>query len=212
MADRALRVAGMLLHQLPHRQTFQGGFVRRQRRHVLRRTRQTLAEQNFGNPIAAQDRAGAQSAGLLGEGGRLAQDSTPGKPLHAVDPAPLVSADPRNPVMRGQGLVQKCMVRVENAENRTIVLKQIGKELDRLFVHRAAQTRRRWESADRSFHPGDRNREYAATGRQTPWPTAGFVDRAACVESAATRMSGSVRLPAVATRSSSASGSDDHKK
>ena len=89
MADRALRVAGMLLHQLPHRQTFQGGFVRRQRRHVLRRTRQTLAEQNFANPIAAQDRAGARSARLLGKGGRLAQDSTPGKPLHAVDPAPL---------------------------------------------------------------------------------------------------------------------------
>ena len=87
----------MLFDQLADRQTGQGGFVRRQRRHVFRRTRQPLAQQNFGNPIAAQDRAGARSARLLGERGRLGQDSTPGKPLHAVDPAPLAPLTPGMP-------------------------------------------------------------------------------------------------------------------
>ncbi len=139
VADRALRVAGMLLDQLPDRQAGHGAFVRRQRRHVFWRARQALAEQHFGNPIAAQDGAGARRARLFGKGGRLAQDPPPGEPFHFVDPAPGLSADPRNPVMRGQGLVQKRMVRVENAQHRTVVLKQIGKELDRLFVHRAAQ-------------------------------------------------------------------------
>ncbi len=63
----------VLLDELAHGQALGRGFVVGQPRHVLGRARQLLAEQHFADPVAAQDRAGARGAGLLGQRRRLSR-------------------------------------------------------------------------------------------------------------------------------------------
>ena len=71
----ALRIARVLFDELPHGQAFGRRFIVGQRRNALRRLRQTFAEQDFADPIAAQDGAGARGARLLGQRRRLGQDA-----------------------------------------------------------------------------------------------------------------------------------------
>ena len=53
---------------------------------------------------------------------------------------PLRAADPGNAVMLSQGFVEKGIVGLEQVQDRPVVLKEIGQEPNRFFIHRLAQS------------------------------------------------------------------------
>ena len=57
-----------------------------------------------------------------------------------VDATPLGAAHAGDAVVLRQRVVQERIVGIEDVEHRAVVLEQVGEELDRLFVHRPAQT------------------------------------------------------------------------
>ncbi len=73
VAARASRASALcLLRQLPHGQGSRRLGLRKGR-HIFRRARDLLAEQRLDDKVAAQDGAGARSARLLRQHGRLAE-------------------------------------------------------------------------------------------------------------------------------------------
>src|SRR5205085_1035116 len=51
----------------------------------------------------------------------------------------------RNPVMLREVHVQEGVIRVENVNDRAVILKQVSEETNRLLIHRAAQGSEGWE-------------------------------------------------------------------
>src|SRR5206468_12828765 len=90
VANVTARVGAVLLGKLTHSEIFRG-FVVGQAGYIFRRFGQLVAEKHFGNPVAAQNWAGARGAGLFGENGCLAEDSPTGEFLHAGHPPPLLA-------------------------------------------------------------------------------------------------------------------------
>ena len=139
MADRALGVAGVLFDELAHGQRGDRRFFVRQRRHALGRTGQAVAKQHLADPVSTQDRAGARGAGLLGERGRLGQNSAAHVLLHAVHAPPLGADHAGDAIVFCQILVQKRVVGGQDVRHRAIVLNQVGEEADRFFIHCATE-------------------------------------------------------------------------
>src|SRR6266540_726329 len=139
VTEGALRVAGMLLHQLADGQALGRGLVLRELRNPLRRARQAFPEEHLADPVAAQDGTGARGPGLLGEGCGLGEHSAAREPLHPLDAPPLAAAHPGDPVVLRQLLVEEGVVRIQDFQNRSVALEEVGEEPDRLLVHRAAE-------------------------------------------------------------------------
>ena len=106
------------------------------------------------------------------------------------------------------------VIGVQDVEHRAVVLQQVGEESNRLFIHGAAQGRRRWESAVRSSRPDARSRECVATGSRTRWPAGGVLaflqygGRICMTEHIRVVQAGRPRPACL----SSASGCDDQRK
>ena len=95
---------------------------------------QPLAEQALEQPVAAQDRAGARRARLLRQDRAQGEHAAAPLGLDPVDPTPLGSLDPRDPVMLGQRFVQEGMVALDELQHRPVIAKQVDEEPDRLLV------------------------------------------------------------------------------
>ena len=79
----------MALDQLADGQLVAGCLIVGERRHAGGRFGKAFAEEDFADPDAAKDRAGARGAGVGGEGRALAEDAAAAELADAVDAAPL---------------------------------------------------------------------------------------------------------------------------
>ena len=127
----------MSLDHLPFGQTVRDSV--RELRHVLRWTRQLLAEQYFTDPVAAQNGTGARCAGLLGERRGQAENPASTVLLDALDPPPRFTLNASDVVELRQSFVDERVIGVQKTEQRSVALKQIRQKQDRLLVHVRAQ-------------------------------------------------------------------------
>ena len=87
-----------------------------QGRHIFGRSRQLFTQQNFADPVAAQDRARARYARLLGKCRRQSQDPTAAEFSHPFDPLPSISVDVFDSIKCGQTTVHKRVIGIQQAE------------------------------------------------------------------------------------------------
>ena len=113
VAMRAAFVGTVFLSELAHGQGV-GGFLLRQTRNVLGRAGEFVTQEGFGDPVAAQDWAGARGTGLFRQRGGLPEDAAASVRLEAVDAPLLFATHAGNAVMIGEGFVEESVDGIED--------------------------------------------------------------------------------------------------
>ena len=123
-----------------------GGRFLGQDGHAFRRTRQFLTEDDFAEPVAAQDGTGARGAALFREGAGKSEDASTALRANAIDAPPVIPFR-IEAVMLRERPVHERVIRIEQRKHGAVLLEQIHEEAHGLLLHVAPQTDERREMA-----------------------------------------------------------------
>src|ERR1051326_8430520 len=103
--------------------------------------RDAFAEQTADDPVAALDRAGAQTGRVFGHENRHGQEAAASVTVRVIHPHPLVRPDVEagHAVVPGQDWADKRVIGMEEVEDGTILADEIDEETDRFLEHGLAQ-------------------------------------------------------------------------
>src|SRR6056297_2454147 len=94
-----------------------------------------VSQQRLVNPIAAQDWTGSRRARLFRQRRGHTQNASATKIAKPFYPLPVVVGWRLHPIELGQLLIHERVIRVEQREDRAIMLKEVGPELHGFLIH-----------------------------------------------------------------------------